>query len=145
MIDMNGSIESIMQECDRIAFNEFKSDVDLYYKERRAAEHQSGMHGDRRGFVNYGKRAERTRDYGSGTFGGRRDDDEEKPVDKRDKNYIDHSNRRISRDVDNNIYGRKNTREYNKRHPEEAKKSAQAMRKAKHESASIFDTLLDQV
>ena len=145
MIDMNGSIESIMEECDRIAFNEFKSDVDLYYKERRAAEHQSGMHGDRKGFVNYGKRAERTRDYGSGAFGGRRDDDEEKPVDKRDKNYIDHSNRRSSGDVDNNIYARKNSREYNKRHPEEAKRNAQRMRQAKNESASIFDTLLDQV
>lgn len=34
MVDMNQSIENIMEQCDRIAFNEFKSDVDLYYKQR---------------------------------------------------------------------------------------------------------------
>ena len=41
---MNGSIESIMQECDRIAFNEFKHDIEASYSVRRAAEKLSGDH-----------------------------------------------------------------------------------------------------
>jgi hypothetical protein len=44
MIDMNRSIEEIMQECDQIALDEFKSDIDAYYAQRRSAEKQSGNH-----------------------------------------------------------------------------------------------------
>lgn len=141
---MNGSIESIMQECDRIAFNEFKSDVDLYYKYRRAAEHQSGMH-DKRGVMNYKSRADKTRDYGSGSNMGYRNRSDEIPRNAEDKKYIDHDNKYSARNTDSSIDVRKNGREYNKRHPEEAKRTAQGMRQAKNESASIFDTLLDQI
>ena len=61
------------------------------------------------------------------------------------KKYIDRYNKSHSKNVDNNLYARRASREYNKQHPEEAKKSAQAMRKAKHESASIFDDLFGQI
>ena len=44
MIDMNGSIESIMQECDRIAFNEFKKDIEA---PRTAEKNASKMHNAR--------------------------------------------------------------------------------------------------
>ena len=144
MVDMNQSIENIMEQCDRIAFNEFKSDVDLYYKERRAAEHQSGMH-DKRGVMNYKSRADKTRDYGSGANMGYRNSSDEIPRNAEDKKYIDADNRGSARNVDSTINTRKNAREYNKQHPEEAKKSAQEMRKAKHESASIFDDLFGQI
>ena len=129
MIDMNGSIESIMEECDRIAFNEFKSDVDLYYKYRRAAEHQSGMH-DKRGVMNYKSRADKTRDYGTGTNTGYRNSSDEIPRNARDKKYIDYDNKNSSGNVDSNIRNREDVRNH---------------RKSKNESASIFDTLLDQV
>jgi hypothetical protein len=44
MIDMNQSIEEIMNECDYIAMNEFKSDVKAYYSRRIADEEDSGRH-----------------------------------------------------------------------------------------------------
>ena len=126
------------------ALDEFKSDVDLYYKQRRAAEHQSGMH-DKRGVMNYKSRADKTRDYGSGANMGYRNSSDEIPRNAEDKKYIDADNRGSARNTDSTISTRKNAREYNKQHPEEAKKSAQEMRKAKHESASIFDDLFDQI
>ena len=144
MVDMNQSIENIMEQCDRVAFNEFKSDVDLYYKQRRAAEHQSGMH-DKRGVMNYKSRADKTRDYGSGANMGYRNKSDQIPRNAEDKKYIDYDNKDSAGNVDSATSLRKNAREYNKLHPEEAKKSAQAMRKAKCESASIFDALFSQI
>ena len=99
MIDMNQSIENIMEQSDRIAFNEFKSDVDLYYKQRRAAEHQSGMH-DKRGVMNYKSRSEKTRDYGTGANMGYRNKSDEIPRNAEDKKYIDYDNKDSSRSVD---------------------------------------------
>ena len=44
MIDMNGSIENIMEECDRIAFNEFKGDIAAGYASSRRLNYFSGDH-----------------------------------------------------------------------------------------------------
>lgn len=144
MIDMNQSIENIMEQCDRVAFNEFKSDVDLHYKQRRAAEHQSGMH-DKHGVMDYKSRADKTRDHGTGANIGYRNSSDEIPRNAEDKKYIDYDNKDSARNIDSAASLRKNSREYNKRHPEEAKRNAQRMRQAKNESASIFDALFDQI
>lgn len=127
------------------ALDEFKSDIELYNKERIAAAKQSGQHAGEKSLINYDKRSKMTRDYGTGAYDGRRNKDKEKPVDAEDKKYIDRYNKSHSKDVDNNLYARRASREYNKQHPDEVKRASQRMRKAKNESVSIFDTLLDQV
>ena len=52
MIDMNQSIENIMEQCDRIAFNEFKKDIEA----PRTAENASKMH-NARGYATHKKNA----------------------------------------------------------------------------------------
>lgn len=101
------------------------------------------MH-DKRGVMNYKSRSEKTRDYGTGTNIGYRNKSDEIPRNAEDKKYIDYDNKDSARNVDSAASLRKNAREYNKLHPEEAKKNAQAMRKVKNESVSIFDALFDQ-
>lgn len=127
------------------ALDEFKSDIDLYNKERIAAAKQSGKHAGEKSLINYDKRSKMTRDYGTGAYDGRRNKDKEKPVDAKDKKYIDIYNKSHSKDIDNNLYSRRASREYNKQHPDEIKKAAQLLRKTKNESASIFDSLFSQI
>ena len=86
MKDARESLLSLM-ELSRLLM--IKSDIDLYNKERIAAAKQSGKHAGEKSLINYDKRSKMTRDYGTGAYDGRRNKDEEKPVDTKDKKYID--------------------------------------------------------
>ena len=115
--------------------------MNLYYKQRRAAEHKSGTHSNEQQHygINYKNSSEKTRDYGTGANLGYRNRSDEIPRNAEDKKYIDNYNRSSAGNVDSIVSDRKNARKHNKMHPERAKKSAQAMRKLSNESASIFD------
>ena len=136
MIDMNGSIESIMEECDRIAFNEFKGDIPFQYASKRAAENQASKHyDDGTHITGAGKNAHQFGDTS--------------------KNWHDRCGG-YEKGAINNFKNKKDYDDYNKEREDAAKmldrKSIERRnailrkeRKAKNESASIFDTLLDQV
>ena len=133
MIDMNQSIESIMEECDRIAFNEIKGDIANAYARRREYEtgthsHTSGKHAS-----NMGKNAVMNHDT-------ELDGNGQKELGRHD--FV--GDRTKDRYDDYNSDAKFHAKQVNKRLDAERKyRKEKAM--AKNESASIFDTLLDQV
>lgn len=131
------------------ALDEFKSDINLYNTERIAAAKQSGQHAKDKDILDtdYNKRSKATRDYGTSQYNGTRNTNAKKPRNAEDKKYIDMRNRNREETAYNDIFDSTGRRIFNKEHPDKAKEyaHAQRMRKAKNESASIFDTLLDQV
>jgi hypothetical protein len=62
---MNMSIENIMVECDRIAVNELKDDIDLQYSTMRAHELKSGNH-------DYSKKYNSNKNRNRDTLSGRK-------------------------------------------------------------------------
>ena len=124
MIDMNGSIESIMQECDRIAFNEFKGDAELQHDIRNIHDRLSGNH-----------------EYSKAYRDTKRDSRDE--LSGRTGNYtrVHNMNQKKSADLDRDV-AKAYVNKIN--HTKRDSAVSQALHGTK-ESASIFDTLLDQV
>ena len=121
MIDMNGSIESIMQECDRIAFNEFKGDAEYAYATARDYLRGSGNHSSGKLASKNAKNTISKAHYDSS------------PI---NKPFYD----------DNKDYSRYAKIEARQTHKFiDAERKERKAKAAKNESASIFDTLLDQV
>ena len=122
MIDMNGSIERIMQECDRIAFNEFKGDAELQHDVRNIHDKLSRNHEYSKAYRNDKRN---TRDEMTG---------------RTEKHGSVHNmNQKRSADLDKDI-ARAYVNKIN--HTKRDSAVSQALHGTK-ESASIFDTLLD--
>ena len=131
MIDMNQSIENIMEECDRIAFNEFKSDIDHTYARRQQLEKMSHSHSDSdnvsRSLQN-NKTGIHVPRYSTA-----------KGL-KSDPSYRGYGN-----DLVDEYDDRKSIKKSIERNKEKKREEFHKLVKANSESASIFDTLLDQV
>ena len=124
MIDMNGSIESIMEECDRIAFNEFKGDAELQHDVRNIHDKLSGNH-----------------EYSKAYRSTKRDSRDEMTGRTEKHGSVHNMNQKRSADLDKDI-ARAYVNKIN--HTKRDSVVSQALHGTK-ESVSIFDTLLDQV
>ena len=132
MIDMNGSIENIMEQCDHIAFNEFKGDIANAYARRRDYEtgthsHKSGKHAS-----DMGKIAVMNHDTESNGDGQKELDRHAFAGDRTKDRYDDY-----------NSDAKFHAKQMNKRLDAERKYRKEKVM-TKNESTSIFDALFDQ-
>jgi hypothetical protein len=129
MIDMNASIESIMQECDYIAMNEFKGDAELGYAKARDYERSTHMHingkKNHRGAVNQ--------------YSSKSDNSKNRSEAITNHPFVKDTRNAYKMRVRDNIDGAKNL------HNALDRKRDLNKKEAIKESASIFDPLFDQI
>ena len=163
MIDMNGSIESIMEECDRIAFNETKSQADLALRQGR--ERSRGEYGHFNQEYNRGEKIQKGQKsyYGPSYRDPKGAEEAHKAVQpmktaddyrRREKMY----GRDLKVDRDQDKYHDRHRARTGEGHPinntiarrasvkeKERAREYKARDNATNEGVSIFDTLLDLV
>ena len=135
MLDLNGSIESIMQECERIAFNEFKGEAEVAYANRRSNETQTHSHGYGKTFSRSGRNAVSNNNHNA-SYTPERLKGRNKEETRSNYNHQVAYHKLVA-DVEN--------RDIDMYKDPVAHSIAKHNKKVNKESASIFDTLLDQV
>ena len=139
MVDMNQSIENIMEQCDRIAFNEFKGDIPFQYASKRAAENQASKHyDDGTHITGAGKNAHQFGDTSKNWHdrcGGYEKGAINNFKNKNDYEKYNKERENAAKALDRNSIERRNA----------ALRKERRDSKVKKESASIFDALFDQV
>lgn len=128
MIDMNGSIESIMEECDRIAFNEFKGEAELAYARRREEEIGTHRHNGQgaRSYKDSRNQISNNRHDANMRYGLNKNNYEKETKWNKDMASTYHQDLDDMKDPVSHSIAKHN-------------------KKVNKESTSIFDTLLDQV
>ena len=127
MIDMNQSIENIMEQCDRTAFNEFKGDAELQNRLRGVHDKMSGNH-------EYSSQYKANKNVVRDNLSGRTSSN----------GSVHNMNQKRSEDLDKNIAkAMLDKAEHTKR--DSALRDAKRYSEKYTESTSIFDALFDQI